>query len=324
MDADPKHESLVSLVVPVYNEEENLRPLYASLQTVLDRLGRAYELLFIDDGSTDRSQALAEQDQRVRIVTLRANLGKAMALAAGFRRARGDVIVTLDADLQDDPAEIPRFLKELEGGSDLVCGWRKARQDPRLKVILSRIYNWATRMVTGVPLRDFNYGFKAYHRDLLNHLRLYGELHRYIPVLAAWRGYRVTELTVRHHPRRAGRSKYGTERLLHGFLDLLTVVFLTRYDKRPLHFLGGTGILMLLLGLGINLYLTILWLLGDRPIGTRPLLFFGILLLLVGVQFVFFGLLAESLLHLHLRADDRYLDDAIATRKEDGREGPRV
>jgi glycosyltransferase involved in cell wall biosynthesis len=328
MGADQKRDSLVTVVVPVYNEEENLRPLYASLKTVLDRLDKAYQLIFIDDGSTDGSsdvlRALGERDEQVEILRLRRNLGKAVALAAGFRRARGDVVVTMDGDLQDDPEEIPRLLEELERGSDLVCGWRKARQDPVSKVILSRIYNWATRLITGVPLHDFNCGFKACRRDLLTHVRLYGDLHRYIPVLAAWRGHRVTELTVRHHPRRHGRSKYGTARLLHGLLDLLTVVFLTRYDKRPLHLLGGTGILMLLCGLGINLYLTLLWFLGDRPIGTRPLLFLGILLLLVGVQFVFFGLLAEFLLHLHLRADDRYLDDAIATRKEDGREGPRV
>lgn len=317
---------IVSVVIPVCNEEENLRPLHTCLNGVLEGGGKDYELIFIDDGSTDTSpevlQALAEQDARVCVITLRRNVGKSMALAAGFRQARGDVIVTMDADLQDDPEDIPGFLKAIEGGCDLVSGWRKTRHDPRPKIVLSRIYNWVTRMVTGVPLHDFNCGFKAYRRELLTHLRVYGELHRYIPVLAAWRGYRITELMVRHHPRRAGRSKYGTARILHGFLDLLTIVFLTRYDKRPLHFLGGTGILMLLFGLGINLYLTVLWLLGNRPIGTRPLLFLGILLLLVGVQFVFFGLLAEFLLHLHLRDDDRYLDDAIASRKGGGRERP--
>jgi glycosyltransferase involved in cell wall biosynthesis len=317
----------VSVVIPVCNEEENLRPLLTRVNSALERQGKDYEVIFIDDGSTDRShevlQALAALDERVRIITFRTNLGKSTALAAGFRSARGDVIVTMDADLQDDPEEIPEFLKAIEGGHDLVSGWRKTRRDSRPKIVLSRVYNWVTRMVTGVPLHDFNCGFKAYRRDLLTPLRVYGELHRYIPVLAAWRGYRITELMVRHHPRRAGRSKYGTARILHGFLDLLTIVFLTRYDKRPLHFLGGAGILMLLLGLGINLYLTILWL-GNRPIGTRPLLFLGILLLLVGVQFVFFGLLAEFLLHLHLRADDQYLDDAIVSGKGDGREGPTV
>jgi glycosyltransferase involved in cell wall biosynthesis len=327
MAASHEHVPVVSVVIPVCNEEENLRPLYACLNGALEGHGRDYEVIFIDDGSADGSrkvlQDLAEQDKRVRVITLRTNLGKSMALAVGFRHSRGEIIITMDADLQDDPEEIPGFLKAIEGGYDLVSGWRKSRRDPRAKIVLSRMYNWATRIVTGVPLHDFNCGIKAYRRDLLSSLRVYGELHRYIPVLAAWRGYRITELPVRHHPRRAGRSKYGTARIPHGFLDLLTIVFLTRYDKRPLHFLGGTGILMLLLGLGINLYMTILWL-GNRPIGNRPLLFLGILLLLVGVQFVFFGLLAEFLLHLHLRADDRYLNDAIASGKRDGGDGPPV
>ncbi len=325
MAASEEHIPSVSVVIPVCNEEENLRPLYACLNGALECQGKDYEVIFIDDGSLDGSrellQDLAKQDKRVRVVTLRTNLGKSMALAVGFRQSRGEIIITMDADLQDDPKEIPAFLKAIEGGYDLVSGWRKTRRDPWAKIVLSRIYNWATRMVTGVPLHDFNCGFKAYRRDLLSSLRVYGELHRYIPVLAAWRGYRIAELAVQHHPRRAGRSKYGTARIPRGFLDLLTIVFLTRYDKRPLHFLGGTGILMLLLGLGINLYMTFLWL-GNRPIGNRPLLFLGILLLLVGVQFVFFGLLAEFLLYLHLRADDRYLDDAIALRKRDGGDTP--
>ena len=326
MGADQKRDLLVTVVVPVHNEDENLRPLYASLTSALERQGKAYEVIFVDDGSTDGSpdvlKALVGEDARIRVIRLRTNLGKSIALAVGFRRSRGDVVVTLDADLQDDPEEIPRFLKALEGGCDLVSGWRKRRHDPWPKVVLSRIFNWATRLITGVPLHDFNCGLKAYRRDLLTHVRLYGDLHRYIPVLAAWRGHRVTELTVRHHPRRAGQSKYGTARIPHGFLDLLTIVFLTRYDKRPLHLLGGTGILMFLCGLGINLYLTLLWFLGDRPIGTRPLLFLGILLLLIGVQFVFFGLLAEFLLHLHLRDDDRYLEEAVPSRGGDGREDP--
>jgi glycosyltransferase involved in cell wall biosynthesis len=307
----------LSIVIPVYNEAENLRPLYVRLMGALDRLNTAHEVVWVDDGSTDGSRevlrALAAQDPRLRVVTLRRNVGKALALSAGFRRARGEVIITLDADLQDDPEEIPRFLTALEGGTDLVCGWRERRHDPWPKILLSRIYNWATRRVTGVPLHDFNCGFKAYRRSLLTRLRLYGDLHRYIPVLAAWRGYRIGELTVQHHARLHGQSKYGTARLLHGMLDLLTVLFLTRYDRRPLHLLGGTGTLMILAGLGIDLYLTGLWILGYRPIGNRPLLWLGILLVIVGVQCVFFGLLAEFLLHLHVRTEDHDLEEVIVS-----------
>jgi len=307
----------VSVVIPAYNEEENLRPLYTRLADALGRVEQAAEVIFVDDGSTDRSaevlRALAAGDARVRVVTLRTNLGKAVALAAGFRQARGEIVVTLDADLQDDPDEIPRLLTAIEAGSDLVCGWRQSRQDVWRKRVLSRIYNAVTRVTTGVVLHDLNCGFKAYRREVLTHLRLYGDLHRYIPVLAAWRGYRLREIPVRHHPRRHGRSKYGTARLFHGLLDLLTVLLLTRYDRRPLHLLGGTGLLMILVGMAINMYLTGLWLLGHHPIGTRPLLWLGILLLIVGTQCVFFGLLAEFLLHLHLQTDDRYLDALIAS-----------
>ncbi len=305
----------VSVVIPAHNEEESLRPLYTRLVDVLGRVEQAAEVIFVDDGSTDRSaevlRALAVGDARVRVVTLRANLGKAVALAAGFRQARGEYVITLDADLQDDPDEIPRFLTAIEAGSDLVCGWRQSRQDVWGKRVLSRIYNAVTRVTTGVALHDLNCGFKAYRREVLTQLRLYGDLHRYIPVLAAWRGYRLSEIPVRHHPRRHGRSKYGSARLFHGFLDLLTVLLLTRYDRRPLHLLGGTGLLMILGGLAINLYLTGLWLLGHHPIGTRPLLWLGILLLIVGTQCVFFGLLAEFLLHLHLRTEDRDLDGLV-------------
>ncbi len=310
-----KSNSFLSVVIPVLNEEGSLRTLYTQLKTVLQARSGCYELLFINDGSTDGSrkilEELAKNDGAVHVVNFRRNMGKSMALAAGFHQARGDIILTMDADLQDDPEEIPRFLKAHEDGYDLVCGWRAKRYDPRLKVLLSHFYNWVTRIVTGVPIHDFNCGFKGYRRDLLTHLRLYGDLHRYIPVLAAWRGYRVHEITVQHHPRRHGESKYGPARLVHGFLDLLTIFFLTRYDKRPLHLLGGIGIVMALVGFGINLYLTNLWVLGYRPIGNRPLLLLGILLCIVGIQFVFFGLLAEFLLHLHLQADNRYLTGFI-------------
>jgi glycosyltransferase involved in cell wall biosynthesis len=308
----------LSVVIPVLNEEGNLRPLYESLTTVLKKHSKNYELIFIDDGSTDRSleilREIAKQDAKVSTIIFRTNLGKSLALAAGFREAQGDIIITMDADLQDDPEEIPRFLKAHEDRNDLVCGWRKKRHDPLFKIFLSRIFNWVTRWVTGVQIHDFNCGFKSYRREILTQIKLHGDLHRYIPVLAVWRGYRIHEVQVLHHPRNQGQSKYGATRILHGFLDLLTIILVTRYDKRPLHFLGGTGILMTLFGLGINLYLSTLWVIGYRPIGNRPLLLLGILLSIMGIQFVFFGLLAEFQLNLHLRTDDHHLDEIITRR----------
>lgn len=303
------------MVLPVYNEESNLRPLCSALVRVLDSAYGDYELIYVDDGSTDGSRVVLDElrveHESVKILSLRRNVGKSLALATGFSKARGEIIVTLDGDLQDDPEEIPRFVTMLEEGYDLVSGWRKTRRDNWHKSLLSRIFNYITRRVSGVALHDFNCGFKAYRCEIFEDLRLYGHFHRFVPVLAAWRGYRVGELEVLHHPRASGESKYGVGRILHGFLDLLTVVFLTRFDKRPLHFLGGIGFLTTFLGLATNGYLAVLWILGDRPIGTRPLFFLGILLIIVGIQFVFFGLLAEFLLHLYLRQDEHYLDGLL-------------
>jgi glycosyltransferase involved in cell wall biosynthesis len=273
---------------------------------VLEGLGRPYELIFVDDGSRDGSFQLIEKlhraDERVRALQLRRNFGKAAALAAGFREARGEVIVTLDADLQDDPAELPRLVARLEDGADLISGWKRDRQDPRSKTLPSRLFNWVTGWLTGVQLRDFNSGFKAYRREVVEEIRLYGELHRFIPALAAWRGFRVDEIAVNHRPRRFGRSKYGSARFWRGCLDLLTVLFLTRYTRRPLHLFGGLGLVAWIVGLGVNLYLTGLWLTGARPIGTRPLLAFGILSMLVGIQFFSVGLLSELVLSYQTRA----------------------
>ena len=298
---------MVSVVIPVFNEEASLDRLCALLTAALDRCAGEWEIVFVDDGSTDRSReimaALAARDARVRPIALRVNSGQSAALSAGFQRARGDVIITMDGDLQDDPEEIPSFLAAIADGYDLVIGWRRSRRDSLSKVLLSRGYNWLSRLITGMRLHDSNCGFKAYRRNVVAHLRLYGDRHRYIHVLVAARGHRICEIPVRHHPRPYGRSRYGVRRLLHGLLDLIAVVFLTRYGRRPLHFLGGIGALMILTGTGINLYLTALWTLG-HSIGTRPLLLLGVLLILVGVQCVFFGLLAEFMLHLWPRADD--------------------
>jgi glycosyltransferase involved in cell wall biosynthesis len=290
----------VSVVVPVLDEVESLPTLYHELSEVLEKLGRKYELVFVDDGSRDGSfqvlEKLHRSDDRVRVVQLRRNFGKAAALAVGFRASRGDVIVTLDADLQDCPSELPRLLQRLEDGHDLVSGWKQDRQDPLSKTLPSRLFNRVTAWLTGLPLRDFNCGFKAYRREVVEELRLYGELHRFIPALAAWRGFRVDEVPVHHRPRRFGRSKYGSARFWRGSLDLLTVLFLTRYTRRPLHLFGGLGLLAWAGGGIVNLYLVGLWLAGVRPIGNRPLLAFGILSMVVGLQFFCLGLLSELVL----------------------------
>jgi glycosyltransferase involved in cell wall biosynthesis len=290
----------LSVVVPVLDEIESLPTLYRELGDVLETLGRPYELVFVDDGSRDGSfqtlEKLHRSDDRVRVIQLRRNFGKAAALAVGFRASRGDIVVTLDADLQDAPSELPRLLQRLEDGYDLVSGWKQDRQDPLSKTLPSRLFNRVTAWLTGLPLRDFNSGFKAYRREVVEELRLYGELHRFIPALAAWRGFRVDEVPVHHRPRRFGRSKYGSARFWRGSLDLLTVLFLTRYTRRPLHLFGGLGLLAWAGGGMVNLYLVGLWLAGVRPIGNRPLLAFGILSMVVGLQLFCLGLLSELVL----------------------------
>ena len=299
----------VSAVVPILDEVESLGVLHGELTEALRRLDRPYELIFVDDGSRDGSfealEKLHRQDEHVRVLSLRRNFGKAAALAVGFREARGDIVVTVDADLQDDLTELPRLLARLEDSCDLVSGWKRERQDPHSKTLPSRLFNWVTGRVTGLRLHDFNSGFKVYRREVIEELHLYGELHRFIPALAAWRGFRVDEVPVHHRPRRFGRSKYGSARLWRGFLDLLTVLFLTRYTRRPLHLFGGLGLVAWTVGLSVNLYLTGLWLAGVRPIGSRPLLAFVVLTMLVGIQFFSMGLLSELVLSYHTRrADD--------------------
>jgi glycosyltransferase involved in cell wall biosynthesis len=298
----------VSVILPVLDEVESLGVLHRELTEALQRLGRSYEIIFVDDGSRDgsfqRIEKLRLEDPRVRAMQLRRNFGKAAALAVGFGEAQGDVVVTLDADLQDDPAEIPKLLSRLEDGFDLVSGWKQDRQDPRSKTWPSRLFNWVTGFLTGVRLHDFNSGFKIYRREVVQEIRLYGELHRFIPALAAWRGFQVTEIPVHHRARRYGRTKFGSARLWRGFLDLLTVLFLTRYTRRPLHLFGGLGLIAWTVGFVVNAYLTGIWLSGAEPIGHRPLLAFGVLSMLVGVQFFAVGLLSELVLSYQTRTDD--------------------
>ena len=305
---------MLSVVVPVYNEERSVELLYDEIAAALDPLDHEWEAVFVDDGSTDGSFAaltrLHSRAPNVRVVRLRRNFGKAAALAAGFAQASGDVIATLDADGQDDPAELPRLLAKLDEGYDLVSGWKVRRRDPWRRRLVSRVFNAVTGWISGVPLHDMNCGFKAYRAEVVRGLPLYGELHRFIPVLAHERGYRVTELAVNHRPREHGRSRYGIERYLRGFFDLITVTFMGRYRHRPLHLFGGLGLALGGIGFLICVYLTVLWFAGNA-IGHRPLLTLGVLLVVVGMQFLSLGLIGEMITtHHEERALERGRDEA--------------
>ncbi len=309
---------MISVVVPVHDEERSVKPLYDELRAALDPLARPWEVVFVDDGSTDGSFAaltrLHADAANVKVVRLRRNFGKAAALAAGFRHAGGDVVVTIDADLQDDPAEIPRLLAKLDEGFDLVSGWKQERHDPISRRIPSRIFNGVVGRVSGLRLHDMNCGLKAYRADVVRNLRIYGELHRFLPVLAHDRGYRVAELPVNHRPREHGRSRYGVERYLRGFLDFLTVWFMGRYRHRPLHLFGGLGLLLGAIGTVLLAYLTVLKLSGEA-IGHRPLLTLGVLLAVVGLQFFSLGLLSELITSHHEErgggVDELYVDEVL-------------
>jgi glycosyltransferase involved in cell wall biosynthesis len=293
---------VISVVVPVHDEERTVALLYDELQAALEPLGQPWETVFVDDGSTDGSFAaltrLHNAQENVRVVRLRRNFGKAAALAAGFAQVRGDVVVTIDADLQDDPAEIPRLLAKLDEGFDLVSGWKTHRRDSISRRALSKIFNWVTGRVSGLRLHDMNCGLKAYRAEVVRELRLYGELHRFIPVLAHYRGHRIAELPVNHRPREHGRSRYGVERYVRGFLDLLTVSFIGRYRHRPLHLFGGLGLALGAFGFAILVYLTVLKI-GGEAIGKRPLLILGVLLVVVGLQFFSLGLISELITSQH-------------------------
>lgn len=290
----------ISIVIPVLNEWENVVALYKKLTTALDLINtQEYEIIFVDDGSQDGTfgvlETLYAQDERIKVIQFRRNFGKSAALSAGFAAAEGKVVFTLDGDLQDDPTEIPRFLEKIHEGYSLVSGWKYPRYDPLSKTLPSKVFNFVVRLTTGVKLHDFNCGFKAYDCELIKELRLYGELHRYTPILAHQKGFRVAEIKVTHHPRKFGRSKYGFQRFARGFFDLLTVLFLGAYTWRPLHLFGWAGMGTFSLGLLINLYLTLLWFKDQGPIGNRPLLMLGVLLMIVGLQFFSMGLLAEMI-----------------------------
>lgn len=296
----------VSIVVPVKEEEQTIAKLVEAIDSVfrssLAQSAQLNELIFIDDGSSDATwveiEKVVSQYHFVIGVKLRRNFGKAAALQEGVSLSTGEIIVTMDGDLQDDANEIPRFLEAINQGSDLVSGWKKIRHDPLGKTIPSKLFNYVTARVSGVQIHDFNCGFKAYRREIFDGIRLYGELHRFIPAIANNVGFRISEIPVTHHPRRYGKSKYGVKRLLKGLLDLLTVIAITKYSYRPGHLFGGIGIIVSGLGGLMLSYLTILWLLGNS-IGGRPLLIIAALLVIIGVQFVLFGLIAELIVNLN-------------------------
>ncbi len=288
----------LSVVIPVYNEVDSLPQLHRELTEGLEAMSRPYEILFVNDGSTDGSSealdALTDADPHVRVVHFRKNFGKSPALNAAFERVRGQIVLTLDADLQDDPGMIPQFVERIEAGADLVSGWKQRRNDPVDKTAPSKVFNWVVRKVSGVQLRDFNCGFKAYRIECIRELSVYGGFHRFLPVLAGWKGFSVEQMVVNHRARQHGVSKFGVGRFFDGFLDLLTVLMVTRYRTRPLHFFGVLGAASGGVGGLLLAYLSVLWFLGE-PIGSRPLLTLGVLLTLAAVQFMGIGLVGELL-----------------------------
>lgn len=294
----------ISIVVPVYNEEESLPELEEAISKALAG-DFSYEVIFVDDGSTDASwrmiKELSEQKEVVSGISFSRNYGKSVALQAGFESVRGEYVVTMDADLQDDPEEVPGMIKMLESGYDLVSGWKKERHDPISKTIPSKFFNFVTRKAAGIDLNDFNCGLKAYRAEVVENIYLYGELHRYIPMLAKREGYgRIAEKVVKHHPRKYGKTKFGFNRFMNGFLDLITITFVQRYLQKPMHFFGTIGVLLLLAGGVINLYLVYIKFVHNQGIGDRPLLFLGVLLMVLGVQLFSTGLIGELINKNHV------------------------
>lgn len=301
----------VSIVVPVYEEEASIAELHHRLTDAVASIDRPAEIIFVDDGSRDGTLSelmrLYHDDPSVRIVSLRRNFGKTPALLAGFAEARGQYVITLDGDLQDDPAELPRFIEALDSGIDLVSGWKKVRHDPISKTVPSRLFNFTVRRATGIPLHDFNCGFKGYRREVLDEVKLYGELHRFIPVMAYRRGFRIGEIDVQHHPRQFGKSKFGAGRFLKGLIDFATVLFLTRYMQQPLQLFGGLGLGLWFLGLLGFIYILILKLLGQSVFATHgPLLFLSGILIVSGIQLIMLGLLGEMLRNYAFRSTEEY------------------
>lgn len=300
----------LSVVVPVYNEAESLEPLYHRLQEVLDQINRSYEVLLVDDGSNDGSlekmKSIHAENNRFKIIQFRRNFGQTAAIAAGFRFARGKVVVTIDADLQNDPQDIPSILEKMEEGYDVVSGWRKNRHDKFLtRTLPSMCANWLISQLTGVHLHDYGCTLKAYTRDVVKNIDLYGEMHRYIPALASWLGVSVAEVPVTHHSRKYGRSKYGLSRIIRVLLDIIALKFLLSYSTRPIQVFGLVGLVSGGLGFLISLYLTVERLFFGKPLSNRPILLLGVLLIFVGLQFISMGLLGEMTVRTYHEAQNK-------------------
>jgi len=299
-------EPRLSIVVPAYNEAESLPELHRELVAALESLGMSWEVLYVDDGSRDGTDRVIEKlcaaDPRARGILLSRNFGKSAALATGFKAVRGELVCTMDADLQDDPAELPNLLAALEHGLDVVSGWKARRRDPITKRWPSKLFNAVTSAVAGVRLHDFNCGLKLYRREAVDALEVYGELHRFLPALSHWRGFRVGEVRVNHRPRRFGQSKFGAARFVNGFLDLITAAFISTSALKPLHVFGRIGLAFLLAGFGLAVWFVVQWLQGE-PLRVRPLMLFGAASVLLGIQFMLMGLLGEMIANQSARGD---------------------
>lgn len=300
----------ISVVVPFFNEAESLPILHARIVEVLEKMQTGFEIIFVNDGSQDASEAavraIMAHDPRVRLIAFRRNFGKSAALSAGFQAVSGRIVITMDADLQDDPKELPRLIAAIEAGADVVSGWKQVRNDPVDKTLPSKLFNATVNKAFGLNLNDHNCGFKAYRAEALKELNLYGELHRFIPALLHARGFVIDQIPVEHHARQFGKSKFGAERLIKGALDLMTVWLTTRYGARPLHMFGGAGLVFGALGVLILSYLSVLWVMGLGPIGDRPLMMLGMLMVLFGSQLVGVGLLGELILSRSIGERDKY------------------
>lgn len=310
-----RNNQMISVVIPLFNEEESLNELSRGLEKVFEFLKCNYEVIFIDDGSTDNSFArirdIHRKNPKFHCIKFRRNYGKSAALAKGFKAAKGNIVITMDADLQDDPSEIPDLVKVLNSGYDLVSGWKKVRYDPFIKKHTSKLFNFITSKLSGVKLHDFNCGLKAYKKDVVKSLRIYGEMHRYIPAIAYLSGFNVTEKPVKHHARKYGITKFGASRFVNGFLDLLTVIFTHKYMKRPLHFFGSIGIITSTLGFLVTLYLAILKFAEGKPLSDRPLFLVGIFLVILGIQFLSLGLIAEMITKSNVKDDDVLVESTL-------------
>ncbi|MBR2922097.1 MAG: glycosyltransferase family 2 protein [Alphaproteobacteria bacterium] len=313
----------LSVVISAYNEQDNIIPLYRKLKRNLVSLQKKhfynnYEIFFINDGSTDqtknRIETLCLKDKHVKIISLRKNFGKSTALQTGFHYTKGDVIITLDADMQDDPDEISRFITKIQEGYDIVSGWKINRLDPLEKRIMSKIFNFITRKLSGIRLHDCNCGFKAYRRDVINALYIYGEFHRYIPLLASRNGFSICEIPITHHKRLSGKSKFGTERYLRGMFDAISVIFLLKFYDKPMYFFGKIGLFLFTIGFAICSYLTALWFSG-HSIGSRPLLILGVLFLLIGFQSFSIGLIANLIIDNIPQSNKNKFINQIVTKK---------